>query len=84
MVIIFGGKVDFIIGWGKMIFKMGKFKIKLVYFLDLFCKYENFKNDSCIFYVVVYVGGVLFNLFIIFIINGLIMVNILFEDIFCY
>ncbi|MEH7035887.1 site-2 protease family protein, partial [Priestia megaterium] len=84
MAIIFGGKVDFTIGRGKTILKMGKFKIKSVYFLDSFCKYENLKNDSRISHAVVYAGGVLFNVLTIFIINGLIMANILPEDIFCY
>lgn len=84
MAIIFGGKVDFTIGRGKTILKMGKFKIKSVYFLDSFCKYENLKNDSRISHAVVYAGGVLFNLLTIFIMNGLIMANILPEDIFCY
>ena len=69
MAIIFGGKVDFTIGRGKTILKMGKFKIKSVYFLDSFCKYENLKNDSRISHAVVYAGGVLFNLLTIFIIS---------------
>lgn len=84
MVIFFGGRVDFIIGKGKMIFKWKKIKIKFVYFLDFFCVYEKLKYDNWFIYVCVYVGGVIVNLVFIFFINGLVMDDIFLVSFFFY
>ncbi|TYR80761.1 hypothetical protein FZC66_10370 [Priestia megaterium] len=82
--LLFGGKVDFTIGRGKTIFALGKLKIKSIYFLDSFCKYEKLRWDNRFTHALVYAGGSIFNLLSIFAINGLIMMNVLHTNIFWY
>ncbi len=80
--IFFGGRVDFTIGKGKTIFKWKKIKIKSVYFLDSFCVYEKLKYDNRFTHACVYAGGAIANLASIFLINGLVMDDILSASLF--
>jgi hypothetical protein len=84
MAIFFGGRVDFTIGKGKTIFKWRKIKIKSVYFLDSFCVYEKLKYDNRLTHACVYAGGAIANLASIFLINGLVISDILSASLFSY
>lgn len=84
MAIILGGRVDFTIGQGKMIFKWKKIKIKSIYFLHSFCIYEKLKYDNRFTHACVYAGGTIANLASILLVYGLIMLGVLSKNLFSY
>lgn len=84
MVFIFGGKGLLDIGMGKMLFKIGLIWIRVIYFIDFFCRFGELKIDNWFLYVFVYVGGSLFNLIMIFIVNLLIIYSVLKLNMFFY
>ncbi|WP_236939262.1 hypothetical protein [Evansella clarkii] len=81
---IFGGKLKFTIGQGKVIFQSGDFEIRRVFFLDSWCQVEELNVSNKFSHALVYAGGVLFNLLSIFIVNSLLHLGIFQEHIFFY
>ncbi|TMW70632.1 hypothetical protein [Alteribacter natronophilus] len=69
---LFGGKIAFTLGRGKLLFKMGGFELRRVYFLDSFCQIKELKVSNRLSHALVYLGGPLFNLLTIIIVNSLI------------
>lgn len=81
---IFGGKASMEIGLGKLLMKIGPIKIKRMYFIDSFCQFKELKLDNRFTNSLVYAGGSIFNLGSIFLINNLIINNILEPRLFFY
>ncbi|MFN2744585.1 MULTISPECIES: hypothetical protein [Bacillus] len=84
MVLIFGGKPDLEVGMGKKLIKIGVIQIRSIYFMDSFCNYSDLKYDNRYTHALIYAGGAIFNLASIFIVNSLIIHDILAESIFLY
>ncbi|AYE51798.1 hypothetical protein OEA_19285 [Priestia megaterium NCT-2] len=84
MAIILGGRVDFIIGQGRTIFRWKKIKIKSIYFLHSFCIYEKLKYDNRFTHACVYAGGTIANLASVLLVYGLIMWGVLSKNLFSY
>ena len=84
MAVLFGGKSSLEIGMGKKLLKIGPVQIRSVYFMDSFCKYGDLKYDNRFTNAMIYAGGSLFNLASIFIVNLLIIKDIIPENIFFY
>lgn len=74
--LLFGGKGSFTVGRGRTLLKLGVVKIKHLYFLDSFCEYEALKFDNKFAHAFVYLGGPLFNLLSVLLINSLISAQI--------
>ncbi|WP_096187847.1 M50 family metallopeptidase [Evansella halocellulosilytica] len=81
---LFGGKIKFILGRGKVIFKIGDFEIRRVYFLDSWCQIDELQFSNRWSHALVYFGGSLFNLLTILILNSLISNGFLEPHIFFY
>ncbi|WP_026690970.1 site-2 protease family protein [Alteribacter aurantiacus] len=67
---LFGGKIAFTLGRGKVIFKLGGIEVRRVYFLDSWCQIKELKVSNRWSHALVYMGGPLFNIFTIIIINS--------------
>ncbi|UCZ54036.1 M50 family metallopeptidase [Bacillus shivajii] len=80
----FGGKMKFTLGRGKVIFKLGDFEIRRVYFLDSWCQIDELEVSNRWSHALVYLGGSIFNLITIFILNALITYGVLEPHIFFY
>ncbi|MGG3571740.1 hypothetical protein ABES25_17390 [Bacillus gobiensis] len=81
---IFGGKASMEIGLGNLLVKIGPIKVKSMYFIDSLCQYNSLKLDNRLTNALVYAGGAIFNLGTIFLINNLIINNILEPHLFFY
>ncbi|MBM7619172.1 membrane-associated protease RseP (regulator of RpoE activity) [Bacillus tianshenii] len=82
---LFGGKVIVHIGTGNVLFKIGSLRIRKLYFYDGWCEYITVsKRAGKIEKALVYLGGSLFNLVSILILNGLIMEGMLEPNILIY
>lgn len=82
---LFGGKVIVHIGTGNILFKFGSMRIRKLYFYDGWCEYISLsKKASKLDKVLVYLGGSLFNILSIFILNTLILNDFLEPSIFYY
>lgn len=82
---IFGGQVNMHIGSGKVLAKMGPLHIRRLYFYDGWCEYITLaEKDKRWQLILVYLGGSIFNLASILILNGLILMNELEPGIFLY
>lgn len=81
---LFGGKLRFSIGAGKRLFGIGPFEIRRIYFWHSFFQYEELKTDTTFSHIIIFLGGSLFNIISIFIINGLISTGVLPTHIFFY
>ncbi|OOE14652.1 hypothetical protein [Fictibacillus arsenicus] len=79
-----GGKVHIHIGSGNRLFKIGPCHIRKLYFWDGWCEYENLKNHTRRHLVAVYLGGPLFTILSMLIVNGLIHMEIIKAGIFTY
>ncbi|TYS37476.1 hypothetical protein [Bacillus swezeyi] len=84
MAVIFGGKSSLEIGMGKKLVKIGPIQIRSIYFMDSFCNYGELKFDNRYTNALIYAGGAIFNLASIFIVNSLIINDMLKENIFFY
>jgi hypothetical protein len=84
MAIFLGGRVNFTIGQGRTVFRWKKIKIKSIYFLHSFCIYEKLKYDNRFTHACVYAGGTIANLASIFLVNGLIILDVLSKSLFSY
>lgn len=83
-VVIFGGKGSFDLGRGRILFRIGFFKFRKLYFLDSFCDYRDLKIDNKLTHALVYLGGTFFNLLTVIITNTLIAQEILPPTLFFY
>ncbi|TFE02087.1 hypothetical protein [Jeotgalibacillus salarius] len=81
---IFGGSAEFSLGRGRRLFKFGKVSVHAIYFLDSFCKYTKLKYSNRFTNTLVHLGGVIFNIGSILLINLLIIQDIIGPDIFFY
>jgi membrane-associated protease RseP (regulator of RpoE activity) len=82
---LFGGKVIVHIGTGNVLFKIGSLRIRKLYFYDGWCEYITVSNRTGkIEKALVYLGGSLFNIASILILNGLIMKGMLEPNILIY
>jgi hypothetical protein len=82
---LFGGKVIVHIGTGNVLFKIGSIRIRKLYFYDGWCEYITVSNRTGkIEKALVYLGGSLFNIASILILNGLIMKGMLEPNILLY
>ncbi|PYZ96870.1 hypothetical protein CR205_14430 [Alteribacter lacisalsi] len=74
---LFGGKISLTIGRGKLLFKLGGFELRRVYFVDSFCQIKELKVSNRLTHALVYLGGPLFNLLTIVIVNSLIHAGVI-------
>ncbi|WP_078380510.1 zinc metalloprotease [Sutcliffiella halmapala] len=82
---IFGGKVIVHIGTGNELFRIGAIRIRKLYFYDGWCEYITIsKRAAKVEKALVYLGGSLFNIASILMINGLINNGVLEPNIFIY
>ncbi|WNB92393.1 site-2 protease family protein [Bacillus sp. NEB1478] len=81
---ITGGKVRIHIGIGNRFLKIGAFNIRKVYFWDGWCEYENLKNHKKRHLVLVYLGGPLFTVLSMFLLNVVVQTGYLEAGIFTY
>ncbi|KKI92869.1 membrane protein [Bacillus sp. SA1-12] len=83
---LFGCNVDIHIGTGNLLCRIGPFYIRKVYFFDGWCKYKALhqKRNGRVKWVLVYLGGSIFNILTIILVNSLILQNILNPNIFLY
>lgn len=81
---IFGGKTRLVIGTGKPLFSIGPVEIRRIYFWHAFNQFEKIEHDTTAARVLIYLGGPLFNLLSIFVVNGLIMSGVMDEHMFWY
>jgi hypothetical protein len=71
---LFGGRVIVHIGTGNVLFKIGSIRIRKLYFYDGWCEYVSVSRGARkVEKVLVYLGGSLFNIISILVLNGLIM-----------
>ncbi|MCM3712657.1 hypothetical protein [Halalkalibacter oceani] len=81
---LFGGKLQFSLGAGKRLCKIGCFEIRRIYFWHSFFQYEKLKKDTTFSHIMIFLGGSLFNIISICIVNGLIHSDVLPPHIFFY
>ncbi|WP_226658786.1 site-2 protease family protein [Guptibacillus hwajinpoensis] len=81
---LFGGKVKFCIGTGRILFHIGPLEVRRKYFMEGWCQYEELTYNKTWAHVMIYLGGSLFNLIVIFIINYLITSNTIPVTLFFY
>lgn len=81
---LFGGRSEIILGSGKLLFKLGTFKVNQFYFLDSYCHYDALKVNNRLTNILVHAGGVLMNLFSMILVNVCIIIGWLPETQFFY
>ncbi|MYL64531.1 hypothetical protein GLW07_14325 [Bacillus hwajinpoensis] len=81
---LFGGKVKFCIGTGRTLFQIGPLEVRRKYFMEGWCQYEELTYNKTWAHVAIYLGGSLFNLIVILIINYLITSNMIPVTLFFY
>lgn len=83
---LFGCNVDIHIGTGNMMCKIGPFYIRKLYFFDGWCKYKALhqKKNGKVKKILVYLGGSVFNITAIILVNSLILQDILKPNIIFY
>ncbi len=81
---IFGGRIKFCIGTGKTLFHIGSLEVKKKYFMEGWCQYETLSYNKTWAHVSIYLGGSLFNLLVILMMNYLIFLDILPAALFFY
>lgn len=73
---IFGGKSTFTIGGGKKLFNLGPMEIRRVFFWHSFCQIEDLNIDNRWSHLLILLGGSLFNIASILLVNGLILADV--------
>ncbi|MCM3717604.1 hypothetical protein [Fictibacillus phosphorivorans] len=79
-----GGHVRIHIGSGNRLFTIGPCHIRKLYFWDGWCEYENLSNHTRRHLVAVYLGGPLFTILSMLVVNGLIHLEIIKAGVFTY
>ncbi|KKB33408.1 zinc metalloprotease [Bacillus thermotolerans] len=81
---LFGGKAKLTLGKGKVVFSLRGFELRGFYFIDAACYYGTLRKDKRWKHALIYAGGPLFNILSIFLVNGLIHLDILPTHMFFY
>lgn len=81
---IFGGKVRVHVGTGNVLMKLGPLRIRKLYFYDGWCEYVSLREDHKLSKILVYLGGALFNLAAILIINFLVFRGVFEANLYFY
>lgn len=82
---LFGGKVIVHIGTGNVLFDLGSIRIRKLYFYDGWCEYISLgKKATKLEKVFVYLGGSIFNILSILLLNALMFNGVLAPSIFFY
>jgi hypothetical protein len=82
-VMLFGGlEKKIIIGYGPMVFSFWKIEVRKYYFLNGTCEFKTLRYDNRVTNTLIYLGGSLFNLAGIFLVNVLISQGILDKSVF--
>ena len=83
---ILGCKVDIHIGAGKMLFKLGSINIRKFYFFDGWCEYKALhqKKNGKLKRIIIFLGGSIFNITAIILVNSLILQGILEPNLILY
>jgi hypothetical protein len=81
---VFGARINFAIGAGKTLLKLGPLEVKRLYFMDGWCQYEDLKYDKKWVHIMIYLSGSISNLLVILLINYLIYQGVLPAHIFFY
>ena len=82
---IFGGKVNMHLGTGKIRLKIGPLHIRSLYFYDASFEYVSFaQRNSRWQLILIYLGGSMFNILSILLLNGLILLREIPPNIFTY
>ncbi|WP_226577092.1 M50 family metallopeptidase [Halobacillus litoralis] len=81
---LFGGKIHFCIGTGKMMFQLGSFEVRRMYFMEGWCQYKDLRYNKTWAHVSIYLAGSLFNLLVILTLNLLISHKVIPVDLFFY
>ncbi|KAB7670737.1 hypothetical protein [Bacillus sp. B1-b2] len=74
---IFGEQGDLIIGRGVKLFQLGSIHFHVLYFIDSACNLQGMEKEKTWKQIVIYAGGILFNLIAIVVVNFLIIQGIL-------
>ncbi|RNA67041.1 site-2 protease family protein [Alteribacter keqinensis] len=74
---LFGGKIKFCLGRGKILFKLGGIEVRRVYFLDSWCQIDKLSVSNKWSHTIVYLGGPLFNIATVIVINSSIHMGLL-------
>jgi len=82
--VLFGGRASFSLGRGKKLFCIGPISVHRIYFLDSFCEYTPLKWNNRFTHILVHLGGVIFNIGSILLINLLIVTDVIGPDAFFY
>ncbi|WP_054634881.1 hypothetical protein [Thalassobacillus sp. C254] len=80
----FWGKSTFTIGTGKKLFNIGPMEFRRIYFWHSFCQIEKLKWDTKTAHVLILLGGTIFNILSVFVVNSMIVAGILPEHIIFY
>jgi len=83
---LFSCKVDIHIGTGKMLCKIGPFCIRKFYFIDGWCEYKELhhKKNGKVKRILIFLGGSIFNITTIILVNSLILQEFLKPSILLY
>lgn len=81
---IFGGQIKLSLGKGKTLFSFGILEIRLLYFFDSECHYQQLKIDNKISHSLVHAGGIIFNIIAIVLVNTAIYAGLFSKHIFFY
>lgn len=81
---VFGGKIHFCIGTGRLLFTIGPLQIRRRYFMEGWCQYEKLSYNKTWAHVSIYLAGSLFNLLVILTLNMLITNEVLPAHLFFY
>lgn len=82
---LFGGKVNMHLGTGKVLFKIGPLHIRRLYFYEGYFEYVAIANrESRWQLILIYLGGSMFNILSILLLNGLILFREIDPNIFTY
>ncbi|MEC3882260.1 site-2 protease family protein [Halobacillus sp. HZG1] len=81
---LFGGKIRYCIGTGKLLFHVGPLEVRRMYFMEGWCQYEKLSYNKTWAHVSIYLAGSIFNLAIILMLNVLITQDVLPVDLFFY
>ncbi|CAM3989706.1 hypothetical protein [Lederbergia lenta] len=81
---LFGGKIKLALGRGKTLLSYGIFELRLVYFFDSECHYQQLKINNKWTHCLVHAGGIIFNILAIVLVNSSIYLGILPKHLFFY
>lgn len=81
---LFGGKIKLILGRGRTLFSFKLFELRLIYFFDSACHYQQLKINNKFTHSLVHAGGIIFNVISIILVNSFIHLGIFPKHLFFY